>query len=279
MTGLHYLMHKNKKVATCYFDKNGFLKQIYEIHDENHMPVMTKNNPLQGLQQWLALRFANKRRPDIARLKAFYGDKLSPNTMASLLDAYWFQNTEKKQTWEEINFFDNFDARTDSVENSLFSHGSVSRSSFNPDSPNLTIPGLGERYWLRQGSSFFLLYKNAQKEMQEYKKARANNLSILPREYILYNDLLMTKVKSETSAKIERIPLEEYYIASDKVKNHSKVQNLISCCEQFQLPDYRNFFSLIADFDDLIGIEERELSDIGVLRDNETLEIIGFHSL
>lgn len=304
MTGKHILMHKNKKVATCSFDKDGYLKQLYDIHNEEHFPVMAQKNPLQGLQQWIVSRLPGKGRADLARLKAFYGMEsiVSPHA-ASLFDAYWFKAAEDNTTWDDINFFRRFDNRTDGIETLLFRQGNMSRYSLNVDSPNLTIPGNKERYWLKQNNKLYLIYKDAQAEMADYKKVVKNFATIgrtidlpgnngfnsttkefhqnelLPREYILLNDVLFTRIPVETSEHIERIPLEEYYIVTDKSKNKSKVQNLIQCCEQFKLPNYRTFFSLIADYDDAIGLEERELSDVGVLRNVETLEILGFHKL
>ena len=278
-------MHKNKKVATCLFDKDGYLKQIVNIHNEEHFPVMAQKNPLQGLQQWLTARYPGKGRNDLAKLKAFYGpDKIQSPHAASLFDAYWFQDADDKKTWEEISFFKRFDNSTDGIETLLFRQGNMSRYSLNVDSPNLTVPGNKERYWMRRGSSLYLLYKDAKNEMAEYRKGVAcvdqkDGYGVLPREYELHNDVLFTCVPVETSEHIERIPLEEYYIAADKSKSKSKVQNLIQCCEQFKLPNYRTFFSLIADYDDAIGLEERELSDVGVLRNTETLEIVGFHQL
>lgn len=298
MNGKYTLMHKNKKVATCLFDKDGYLKQISEIHNEAHFPVMAQKNPLQGLQQWIASRSPGKGRRDLAELKAFYSpEKISSPHLASLFDAYWFQDTDDKKTWDEINFFSRFDNKTDGIEALLFRQGSMGRYSLNMDSPNLTIPGSKERYWLKQNNKLYLIYRNAQAEMAEFRKGKtaiktlqedekdlglpkeSSHNEILPREYILHNDILFTRIPVETNEHLERIPLEEYYIAANKNKGQSKVQNLVRCCQQYQFPDYRKFFSLIADYDDAIGLEERELAEVGVLRNADTLEIVGFHGL
>ena len=57
------------------------------------------------------------------------------------------------------------------------------------------------------------------------------------------------------------------------------MENLAHCCEYYEIPEWKEFFTNMSKFDEAVGNTERELSDVYVLRDSNTLKIIGFAPL
>lgn len=278
MKGTQILMHKGEKVATCSFDSRGYLKSVSKIHNQKLLPLCVgENNPMLDLQRWILARNMATNRRDIAPLREFYGSAaFAPCTALSLFDCYWFANEEYKD-WEAINAYDNWKAETDSLFLMISYPDELWKADNN--SPNLTIPGRSERLWYRFDKDIYLLHGDtqAQKEMAEYKLAN-NNPIVMERNYTIVADKIYTMMKSETNKDVERISLEDMYNSCQDPEK-SKMQNLQICCEKFGIPNWKNFFSAMCDFDEKIANTSRELCDIGVLRNSNTLETIGFAKL
>lgn len=276
MKGTQILMHKNDKVATCVFDSKGYLKSITKIHDSKLMPLCVKEeNPVLDLQRWILERNISTNRRDIAPLRQFYGSgAFTPSTAISLFDCYWF-SCENHMDWERENAYDNWNCKKDTLF-LMMSHPDELKE-IDTRSPNLTIPGRTPRIWYRSGEDTYLLYGEAKKEISNYKLA--NGLPILAeRAYVILTGNIYATTKSCTNKKIERISFEDMYNSCQN-PSKSKMQNLQYCCEKYNIPNWKDFFRDMFHYDELIGNKNRELSDIGVLRDTITLETIGFAKL
>lgn len=280
MKGNCTLMHKNTKVAACNFDTRGYLKALGKIYDEKRMPVNIESpNVMLDLQRWLLDRSVATNRKDLAKYREFYGsDAFLSATGVSFFDCYWFSSANHKD-WEQENPYDNWDSDEDSLYLMEFFPEEVRehRAHEYTTSPNFTIPGNKQRLWYKTDTGLYLLHGNPQKEMNDYKKAE-NIQNVKERNYITLYGEIFTSILMETSKDIERVPFNLLYNICEK-EDKSKMQNLQACCEKFQIPDWRDFFANMFEFDEKIGNTERELSDIGVLRNSKTFEIIKFEDL
>ena len=76
----------------------------------------------------------------------------------------------------------------------------------------------------------------------------------------------------------ERVPFDTIYdtYADDSL---SKIENLKRACEAVGLLDWRDFFGTVIQLDEALGNKERELCEIGILRDASTLDVLGFERI
>lgn len=276
MKGTQTLMHKGEKVATCCFDSRGYLKSISKVYNAKLLPICVGEvNPVLDLQRWILSRNLAANRKDIAPLREFYGsDAFLSDTGLSLFDCYWFANTQFSD-WEKVNAYDNWDCKKDSLF-LMFSHPDELQE-INKNSPNLTIPGRNQKIWYRAGEDIYLLYGNAQQEMTEYKAANGNNI-VAEREYIILAGNIYARKKADTNKDIERISLEDLYLSCQDPEK-TKMQNLQICCEKYGLNNWRTFFTEMCKFDEVIENDARELCDVSILRNSNSLEIIDFAKL
>ena len=276
MRGTQILMHKGNKVATCSFDSIGYLKSISKIHDKKLLPLSVgEENPVLDLQRWILARSIAPNRRDLASRREFYGSSsFLSETGISLFDHYWFAN-DTHNDWEKENPFDNWDCKKDSLY--LMYSKPEELKNINTNSPNFTIPGKKPRMWYRSGNDICLLHGDAQKEMHEYKLAKENPV-VNKREYAILSGIIYAVTIGETNKNIEQISFEDLYNSCAR-EDRSKMENLQYCCEKYGLNNWKQYFSHVCAFDEATGNENRELCDIHVLRNSDTLEIIDFAKL
>lgn len=280
MRGNHVLMHGNNRVAECKFDKNCYLEKIIKIENENLLPIGILNKDAQitkiNLQRWILSRSLAMNRKDVAPLREFYGGQLFISSIGlSLFDTYWFA-CDECQDWEECNPYDNWNYKNDMLYLMLSNPSEI--RVFDLTSPNLTVSGKDPRLWFRnEKNKLVLLYGDAQKEMFEYRQTKDNPI-VMPKKYVIQNKKIYVEVPAQTSKSIERISLDDMYNVCQN-PDKSKMTNLKITCEYFHIPNWKDFINYMCEYDETINNDQRELSDVGVLRDTKTLEIIGFSKL
>lgn len=89
-------------------------------------------------------------------------------------------------------------------------------------------------------------------------------------------DCYWLKSESETWEEINAFENWDYQTEDDKL---NEMENLQKCCEHFKIPDWKPFINQMMEYDRLCKNSERELSDIRILRDADTLDIIRFDKL
>ena len=285
MHGNYILMHKDKPVCDCTFT-DGFLVKINEIINNELMPVRsqigTPETQLLGLQTFITSRFPTAKRKDISVLSQFFGlQKFLPKNYASLMDCYWFKEKNKETTWNEVSFFKNYDNDNDPVLALLFFPGQVTRQNLDTNSPNLTLFGDDVRTWYREGDKFYLMYQDAKNIMDNYRVGISFGVTMLPRIYDIYADRLCVKTLMPVSEKVEAISFEDYYLYYKKKmeENDNPEISFINCCEYFDIPGWEEFVDDLSRYDDILEEDSHDLCDIYVLRDTDTLKIIGFQAL
>lgn len=274
-------MHQDTPVAVVTLDSREYIETVEDVLDKEHLPCVYSENDKDlrfGLQRWLLSRTLGRTRSDYAPLRSFYGNDLfHSKTKVSLYDKYWLR-TEEGQTWDEVNPFKNWDSDDDCYFSLLFDPENTTE--VDNTSPNLTIPGSDHKFWYRFGDDVGIITDSAQKDMQIYKKAKELGVLryVAPRSYMVIKGIIYSFHKINTSENVERIPFDLIYDEySDK--NKSKIDNLKKACEAVGLSDWRDFFGTVMQIDEALGNKERELCEIGVLRNANTLEVIGFEAI
>lgn len=276
------IMHKDTEVCHITLDDRGYVESVDSVESEELLPCVPEKNIKDlkfGIQKWLLTRMISRGRSDYAPLRTFYGEErfVSKNRV-SLADCYWAKEEDGKETWSEVNPFKNWDEDSDSYFGIL----NEPEDTYMVDnvSPNLTIPGVEHRFWYRLGSQVGYLNEAAQSDMAFYKKALEIGCGdiVAKRQYLILSGKIYTFTPSETSESVERVPFDVLYDACEE-QGLSKMENLKKTCDTYGISKWKSFFSLMTKMDNATGNNERELCDIGVLRNSDTLEVIGFSKI
>ncbi len=274
------VMHKNDEVLTYECDKRGIATKVLSVERKDLLPFAAANESSYkiSLQMWLLERSIGKTRKDIEPLIAFYGvEYFKSSNYASLFDCYWIKN-EKDETWENISPYRNWNSEEDCYFNLI--HSPTEVESFSKLSPNLTLPGVEKRFWYVKDGKLGIITESSQADMAVYKAAKKLGLESIAsrRDYIVIKGTIYAFHPVNVNEHTERVPFSMFYdaVADD---SKTKVKNLEICCEKFGLKGWQNFFKGIMAIDNEVGNKDRGLSEIGVLRNPDTLEVIGFEPI
>lgn len=272
------VMHKNAPVAKYQCRSNGSFDKLLNVYDENLLPDKTQKTEI-ALQRWMILRMPSGLRKNFAPLKEFYGQEhfISSN-MRSLFDCYWIKDaSDTETTWDAINPYTTWDPSSDSIYMSIYKPADF--EGFDESSPNLTIPGAAPLIWYEFDDCLGLINENAQKDMSEYKKAKELGIHVMAqRSYKILSGRVFTFRKSLTNCDVERISFDSLYNSVED-PSKTKAENIKNCCEFYGIPNWKEFITEMIEFDNACGNKNRELFDIGVLRDANSLECISFDLL
>lgn len=277
-------MHMNDEVALFSLDAREYIESVISIDNKELLPCVASDDVKAvklGLQRWLLLRNLGRTRSDYSPYRKFYGNNLFVSKhKISLYDKYWIKNAEKKEDikWEDIDPLTHWDYEDDSYFSLLFDPEDTEE--VDNESPNLTLPGNEKRFWYKISDELGIINGDAQKDMALYKKAVEAGAYryVTPRSYTVIKGTIYSFKPVRVNEYIERIPFDVYYDTyADESK--SKLENLKTVCEEIGLTDWRDFFSCVIQADKAVGNKERELSELGVLRDVNTLRVVGFDSI
>ena len=145
-------------------------------------------------------------------------------------------------------------------------------------SPNLTISGTVPLMWY-EFDELGLINERAQSDIIFYREAKSRGFECVEkREYKIIAGRVFSYRKVAVSEDVERIPFDFYYnLLEDKTL--SKSENIAKCCTELKIPNWRQFISEMIELDKACGKMDRDLCDIGVLRNSNTLECIAFDKL
>ena len=272
------VMHKDDKVAEFKCKNNGNFDKLIKVYNEELLPDRTREAEI-ALQRWMILRSPSGLRKNFSALKEFYGPEnfVSVN-MRSLFDCYWIKDADDDEiSWDSVNPYTTWDPSSDSIFMSIYKPFDF--EAFDESSPNLTIPGVDPLIWYEFENGIGLLNENAQKDMRDYKVAKEMGIKMVAeRKYKILSGRVFTFKEVNTSEEVERIPFDTLYnLTEDPSK--SKAENIKTCCEKFGIQNWKEFISSMIEFDNVCENNKRELFDIGVLRDANTLVYISFDRL
>ena len=296
MYGQKILMHKKDKVAALSFNKYGYLNNLKEVYNEKLLPPgITGSSEAEiraGLERWCISRSLSENRIDIAPYREFYGHKtfISDNGI-SLFDCYWFADGNNKD-WDKENAYDNWNPKEDILYTMIAHPEDIRYILYKKDSkntPNYTIPGSLSRMWYykksKNGAKIpVILFGDAKKEMMMYNLGRDSGV-IAERKYIILAGRIYAMVAAQTNKNIELISFDNYY-ANSAEEGKEKLENFEITCKKWHIPNWEEFLHNVLDVDNLVESKNNpgvtpvghihDFADFGVLRDSNTLEIIGF---
>lgn len=272
------LMHKDTEVAVFSCKSNGEYNHLVEVKEEALLPDRTREYDI-ATKRWMLTRKQSSRINEFSEIRRFYGsDLFVSRNLRSMFDCYWIKDEDNpEETWASVNPHEVWDATSDSLFMMMYKPADF--DGVDDSSPNLTISGTVPLLWYEFDEPG-LINERAQADVTVYREAKAHNLLdiVEKREYRIVAGRVFSFRRTDVSEDIERIPFDIYYNMSED-RSLSKSENIAKCCMDFGIPDWERFISGMIELDRICGKTDRDLCDIGILRNADTLECIRFDKL
>lgn len=272
------IMHKDDEVAIFSCSSNGSYKSLVEVIREDLLPDRTREYDT-ATKRWLLTRKPSSRISEFSEIKRFYGPEFfTSKNYRSMNDCYWIRGDEnEEETWQDVNPFLTWDPTFDSLF--MMTYKPADFDGIDESSPNLTLTGSLPLFWYEIDGKLVLINERAQSDMMYYKEALKRGFNFVEkREYKIIAGRVFSFRNTAVSEDVERISFDLYYNMMED-KNLSKSENIANCCNNLGIANWKEFISEMIELDKVCGRSGRDLCDIGVLRNANTLECIGFDKL
>ena len=286
------LMHKDDPVCavTMDADSGAMLRVSKPIHPELLPPG--GNMDASKLRKWWQLRAVPMDQGKIMRIIEQAGFSttqkyLVRNWGLSLTDHYWIKPLDVELSWDDVNLFTN-DFR-DPVGDMQFADviGKSLELPQNAFSPSSSLQGNLRKKWVITNGKRCLIKANHGSNSQESLNEVAATLLHFKQEkqpYVSYapihgdtNDSIHCICESFTSDSIELLTAYDMIESVKCLSSVSSYEHFIRVCESHGLSEEgsRPFleYQIVTDF--VLTNTDRHLRNIGVLRNTDTLQLIG----
>lgn len=273
------LMLKNEPVLLFIKDVAGI--KLKKVINPEMIPLPLKRELNDDtFSKWLGERSIPEERVGFKEVKKLYGEKcfISRN-YASLTDQYWIQNREEK--WSKINFFTRKYDKT--IGKALFSPWEV-ESIRSQDSPDLTTSGLLRKRWKQDDNTLRskLIKAGSKAAGQEplYEVLAAvlcERMGIKIADYELCIDgfRMCVGCLNFVDQSTELVTAKDVYYTEKRPGDTSVDVHLLRMCDKYKIPGAAEHIKDITFIDILTGNTDRNLSNIGFIRNTDTLKFIG----
>lgn len=275
------LMHKNDKCGTILFDEN--IGRITEYHDDrNGLSPYLGNCDIKKIQKWWEMRAVPASRATMQQVinnanclnTEVY---LAKNLGLSMTDTYWIKPSGIDLSFDNVKF----------ANLAAYSHGKIPYHNATSYDPNASLGGQMEKYWDLMHKTPILV-----KESYKYYGQQSSNevfASIVHSrqpsnvEFVRYTAEMtedrgvQCKCPAFTSENIELLSAYEM-VESRKIQNSQALYDeYINICVENGI-DYNQIqefmdYQTMTDF--LITNTDEHLLNFGVLRDPNTMKLIG----
>lgn len=289
----YFLMHKDIEVARLSISNDGNISNLQRNREqEDHFPVGGMMNDMKFFEWWNDRAIPRTRHGAKAALQALgyvsTNSALVNNLALSLNDCYWIKPIGSKLNWKNVNLFKN--DFIDTFGELTFNENSELRNktkfSFATSQGELKkkwcINKAGERFLVK--GNYGDSYQQSINEVfasQIYKQIGFDN-------YLEYN---LCDLKTETNGQgigcysfnfcneeIESIPVWEYLQTRKIKKNNSLYWPLKEICLDLGMDEeyFDNFMDHQIMIDFLLTNTDRHMNNIALLRNPDSLKILGF---
>jgi hypothetical protein len=284
------LMHKDSVVCDVITNERvTTIEKIVKVHNIEHMPIgttdyKTGNANKDRLSDWFSGRSIPASRQglkDILKRLNLIDPKqlISKSFGLSLSDQYWINPCDNPLSWGDINFFDH--EFSSDVGNLLFNID-VDYKKINLISPDNTSDGWLKKKWIISEGEHFLMkavsppfFEEPINEVFASDLLMKLNIKHADNKIMINNGQHYSLSKNFINRNIELVPA--YYVLNNfkKSNNSSEFNHYIYCCDKLGLPDTIAFLNRMLTVDYLIANVDRHWANFGIVRNANTLEIIG----
>lgn len=287
---LYWLMRKEEALLVLDIGESGSINKVsQEVRRPELLPLACRYDRQTGLKRWWnerSIPLGQGRVKEMLEEKGLVNSSeyLMRNLGLSLTDYYWIKPLHSNFTWHDVNLFDN-----DFRENLLVSVRSSSEGSF---TPNSTLQGQLEKSWqIRNGkrilvkgnsnqysaeslNEVFACLLHKQQGFENYVDYKLLRIKNKPYRYGCYSELF-------TDQNTELISAWSILTSKKNKGGESDYERLITFCEGNGAPPeaVRRDLDYMIMTDYILSNRDRHMDNIGVLRDAESLKVLGLAPL
>lgn len=275
------LMHKNDKCGTILFDEN--IGRITEYHDDrNGLSPYLGNCDIKKIQKWWEMRAVPASRATMQHVinnanclnTEVY---LAKNLGLSMTDTYWIKPSGIDLSFNNVKF----------ANLAAYSHGKIPYHNATSYDPNASLGGQMEKYWDLMHKTPILVKESykyyGQQSINEVFASIVHSRQPSNVEFVRYTAEMtedrgvQCKCPAFTSENIELLSAYEM-VESRKIQNSQALYDeYINICVENGI-DYNQIqefmdYQTMTDF--LITNTDEHLLNFGVLRDPNTMKLIG----
>lgn len=275
------LMHKNDKCGTILFDEN--IGRITEYHDDrNGLSPYLGNCDIKKIQKWWEMRAVPASRATMQQVinnanclnTEVY---LAKNLGLSMTDTYWIKPSGIDLSFDNVKF----------ANLAAYSHGKIPYHNATSYDPNASLGGQMEKYWDLMYKTPILVKESykyyGQQSINEVFASIVHSRQPSNVEFVRYTAEMtedrgvQCKCPAFTSENIELLSAYEM-VESRKIQNSQALYDeYINICVENGI-DYNQIqefmdYQTMTDF--LITNTDEHLLNFGVLRDPNTMKLIG----
>lgn len=275
------LMHKNDKCGTILFDEN--IGRITEYHDDrNGLSPYLGNCDIKKIQKWWEMRAVPASRATMQQVinnanclnTEVY---LAKNLGLSMTDTYWIKPSGIDLSFDNVKF----------ANLAAYSHGKIPYHNATSYDPNASLGGQMEKYWDLMHKAPILVKESykyyGQQSINEVFASIVHSRQPSNVEFVRYTAEMtedrgvQCKCPAFTSENIELLSAYEM-VESRKIQNSQALYDeYINICVENGI-DYNQIqefmdYQTMTDF--LITNTDEHLLNFGVLRDPNTMKLIG----
>ena len=277
----YILMHKNDKCGTILFDEN--IGRITEYHDNrNGLSPYLGNCDIKKIQKWWEMRAVPASRATMQQVinnanclnTEVY---LAKNLGLSMTDTYWIKPSGIDLSFNNVKF----------ANLAAYSHGKIPYHNATSYDPNASLGGQMEKYWDLMHKTPILVKESykyyGQQSINEVFASIVHSRQPSNVEFVRYTAEMtedrgvQCKCPAFTSENIELLSAYEM-VESRKIQNSQALYDeYINICVENGI-DYNQIqefmdYQTMTDF--LITNTDEHLLNFGVLRDPNTMKLIG----
>ena len=285
------LMNKNTPILDLKFDMKGqYISEICSTYNPEFAPLglvgSKEEIDLDDLNDWWEDRCVSDSRHNVETiLELLQKDRyeLIIRSMGlSLADQYWIQPENEDLDWEDVNFFTN--GLSDEMGKLFFNKAKSTTDTLNYSSPDWTLNGTLEKRWKSRKGEILLCKKGSEPFYQQpYNEVIASKiLKKLGCDNFVKYTLGGSKeapyciCKSFIDENTEYIPASVLKKITKKQPKETEWEYFLRACKILGIESLmQKYLDYVLPFDYLIGNVDRNYGNFGVIRNVETLDVIG----
>ncbi len=279
------LMHKDTEVIQLSLDDNGLIESHGKVISPEHLPIGTFQKGIlndRDLKEWWSKRSIPASRIGIKdilyKLDVPCTTALITRCMGlSLSDQYWIRESGTDVSWGDVNFFDN--GFSEDLGNLMFGTD-LNKKDLNLNTPDNTSDGILKKRWKIIDGARYLIKSGGGIALQEpFNELVASHLmDILDIDHVHYDLTWMDgrpySICADFIDRDTELISASNFLNSYSRKKDNKYTQYVSSCSQFGIDIVPTLDRMIVT--DFIMINtDRHLNNFGMVRDADTLEMIG----
>lgn len=284
---LYELKHKNISVLEMDIDEDtGAILKVNEVYEPSHIPmgIRFEHNIIdrKALNHWFMGRSIPASRENIAQVLEVIGEPSTRHLISkcyglSLSDCYWICPKSVELDFDNINFFEHEFSKD--MGEILFGNNLEDFSLVSPD--NTSDGWLKKKWIIKNGERYLVKGASGVYKQEPFNEKIASiickkmDISYVDYEIEFIDRMPYSICKNFLSKDVELISAWSVYSQFKKPNQVSPYEHLVSCYEKIGVKNPRYSLEQMIILDFLIGNTDRHMNNFGVVRNSNTLEILG----